>query len=142
MQGVSHIRELVYSNELVNKTPQDENKAKYFKWPQLAEVMINWEMMGVNEINDLLNTCNSWNIGATTGINSAGLKIVVAAVSENNKDAFTPGSAIVDKHKFQVVCFNQRYIAINFFNINNTCLPARQAAFYGLKTGQRFTNIN
>ncbi|CAN5196000.1 hypothetical protein BH09BAC6_BH09BAC6_28270 [soil metagenome] len=140
VQGVAHILEHVYRNEIVNKKPQDENKAKYFKKPQLADVMINWETMGANEITSLVKACNSWNIGAITGINGAELKIIDATAAEKNNDAFTPGTAIVDGAKFHVVCLNQQCIAINFFYMNNTYVPARHAGFYGLKTGQRFIN--
>lgn len=102
--------------------------------------MINWEMMGVNEITNVVKACDSWSIGAIKGISGAELKIIDAAITGKNKGAFTLGTAIADEDKFQVARFNQQYVTINFFYISNTCVPIRYAAFYGLETLQRFTN--
>jgi methionyl-tRNA formyltransferase len=141
VQGVSQILTKLSSKQTTDDKIQDETQARYYKKPQLADVMINWDMMDVKEILDLIKACTSWNNGASTLINGYELKILDAepASAEANN---IPGTITIANNKFNVACTNSKTLNINFFNINNTCIPARHAGFYGLKTGQIFISKN
>ena len=140
MQGVLQILTNLNSAHTSNSKIQDETEARYYKRPQLADVMINWDIMQVKEILDLVKACASWNNGASALINGYELKIldaeIVLAAAVNSK----PSTNSIANNKFNVACINNKVLSINFFNINSTCIPARYAGFYGLKTGQSFIN--
>ncbi len=103
--------------------------------------MINWEQMDAREIINLVKACNSWNNGAGSLLNGIELKILDASVGVQNGIAIEPGIITVANNAFLVRCINRGLLSINFFNINNTYIPARHAHAYGLKTGQKFMNI-
>lgn len=137
VQGVSQILTKLNSKQTLDSKIQNETDARYYKRPQLADVMINWDTMNAKEIIDLIKACTSWNNGASTLINGYELKILdaeTASAEANSK----PGTITIANNKFNVACYNNQELSINFFNINNTCIPARHAGFYGLKTGQAF----
>jgi hypothetical protein len=92
--------------------------------------------MDAKEITDLIKACTSSNNGASTLIKGYELKILdaeTASAEANN----IPGTINIANNKPNVGCINKQALSINFFNINNTCIPARHAGFYGLKTGQK-----
>jgi methionyl-tRNA formyltransferase len=137
VQGIAQILTKLSSKQTLDYKIQDETEARYYNRPQLANVMINWDTMGVKEIIDLIKACTSWNNGASALINGYELKVLDAetALAEANSK---PGTITIANNKFNVACINNKVLSINFFNINNTCIPARHAGFYGLKTGQAF----
>ncbi|MES2063737.1 MAG: formyltransferase family protein [Bacteroidota bacterium] len=137
VQGVSQILTRLNNIQTPEYKIQNETQARYYKRPQLADVMIYWDRMETTEILDLIKACTSWNNGASSLINGYELKILDAepASAEVNSK---PGVISIANNKFNVACINNKALNINFFNINNTCIPARHAGFYGLKTGQTF----
>ncbi len=138
VRGVLHIIEKVASKQILNKIIQNTTEANYYKRPQLADVMINWDEMEVKVILDLIKACNSWNNGAITLINGYELKILDAEKGSKKSIGEMPGKITISHNNFSVACINGDVLNINFFNMNNTCIPARHAGFYGLKTGQTF----
>ncbi|MGY4537137.1 methionyl-tRNA formyltransferase [Mucilaginibacter sp. UYNi724] len=139
VQGVAEIVNTLSSKQMPKSKIQAETEARYYSKPQLADVMINWDTMEAKEITDLIKACTSWNNGASTLINGYELKILDAehASTEVNN---IPGTITIANNMFNVACINKQGLNINFFYINNTCVPARHAGFYGLKTGQVFIN--
>ena len=137
VQGVSQILTKLNSKQTPAYNRQDETGARYYKRPQLADVMINWDTMDVKEILCLIKACTSWNNGVSTVINGYELKILDAESTSAEANSI-PGTINIANKKFNVACINNKALNINFFNINNTCIPARYAGFYGLKTGQKF----
>ncbi|MFA6248976.1 MAG: formyltransferase family protein [Mucilaginibacter sp.] len=137
VQGVSQILTQLSNRPTPIYKMQDEAEARYYKMPKLADVIINWDRMDAKEITALVKACTSWNNGASTLINGYELKILdaEAASAEANN---IPGTINIANNKFNVACINNQMLSINFFNINSTCIPARHAGFYGLKTGQKF----
>lgn len=137
VQGVSQILNTLSNKQKPVYKAQDSAEARYYKRPVTADVIINWETMDANQIFDLIKACTPWNNGASSVINGYELKILdaEAASSEANDK---PGAINIDNNKFNVACINKQVLSINFFYINNTCIPARHASFYGLKTGQIF----
>ncbi|SDE51471.1 methionyl-tRNA formyltransferase [Mucilaginibacter pineti] len=137
VRGVAELLIKLSQEQLLHKSEQDESRGNYYGKPQLADVMINWDTMDVKEILNLVKACTSWNNGAGTLINGLELKILDAetALAETNNK---PGTITIANNKFNVACINNKALSINFLNINNTCIPARHAGFYGLKTGQIF----
>lgn len=95
--------------------------------------------MDTKQIIDLVKACTSWNNGASALINGYELKILDAEHASTEADNI-PGTITIANNKFNVACINKQGLNINFFYINNTCVPARHAGFYGLKTGQVFIN--
>ncbi|MCO5934707.1 methionyl-tRNA formyltransferase [Mucilaginibacter sp. RB4R14] len=137
VQGVSQILTKLNSKQTLTYKIQAETEARYYKRPQLADVIINWDTMEAKEILALIKACTSWNNGASTLINGHELKILDAenaSLEANNKS----GTINIANNKFNVACINKQVLSINFFYINNTCIPARHAGFYGLKNGQTF----
>ena len=141
VKGVFELLEQINRKLPLNKKIQDEDKAHYYKTPQLADVVINWDKMEAKEIVDLIKACNSWNNGVSTLINGFELKVIDANVTVKNGVDHAAGTIIITNNSFSVACIKQKWLAINFFNINNTFIPARHAEAYGLKTGQKFVNI-
>ncbi|MDN3582454.1 formyltransferase family protein [Mucilaginibacter flavus] len=136
--GVLSIIEKIATKQITDKISQNATEANYYKRPQLADVMINWDKMEAKVILDLIKACNSWNNGAITLINGYELKILDAEKGANKLTKETPGKITIREHGFSVACINDEVLNINFFNMNNTYIPARHAGFYGLKTGQIF----
>lgn len=137
-RGVQAIVDKIIKKEILAKKVQDKTDANYYGKPQLADVMINWDKMEAKEILDLIKACSSWNNGASSLINGYELKILDAEKTSKKMPGDVPGSVTIDNNIFNVACINNDALNINFFNINNTCIPARHAGFYGLKTGQIF----
>ncbi|MBB5395747.1 methionyl-tRNA formyltransferase [Mucilaginibacter sp. AK015] len=137
VNGVAQLLTKLNNKQTPHFKAQNETDARYYNKPQLADVMINWDTMDAKGVLDLIKACTSWNNGAGTLINGYELKILdaEAASSEANN---IPGTITIANNKFTVACINKQALSINFFNINNTCIPARHAGFYGLKTGQTF----
>jgi methionyl-tRNA formyltransferase len=138
VKGVLEILERVIKKQPLTKKIQDEKKAVYYNRPELADIMINWDQMGAKEILDVIKACNSWNNGASTLINGFELKIIDAVILANIQAKESPGTITVTHNSFTVACLKQQVLAVNFFNVNSTFIPARYAGAYGLKTGQKF----
>jgi len=137
VRGAFEIVDKLTRNQPLNTREQDESKASYYERPQLADVMIDWETMSAKQILDLVKACTSWNNGASTLINGYELKILDAETAINKANNI-PGTISIANNKFNAACIHNQVLSISFFNINNTCIPARHAGFYGLKTGQQF----
>jgi len=140
VNGVFEVIGTIEGNIPLKNKIQDESKANYYPKPQLADIIIYWDLMEAKEIVDLINACNSWNIGPSSLINGIEVKLMDAIAFEGNSAANDPGTIIVNNDGFFVNCINSSLLAINFFNINQTFIPARFAAAYGLQTGQKFVN--
>lgn len=138
VRGVAQILAKLNSKQTPDKKTQDETKARYYKRPQLADVIINWDVMEASEILNVIKACSSWNNGASTLINGYELKILDAEITLAAAN-IKPGAITIANNKFNVACLNNKALSINFFNISATCIPARHAGFYGLKTGQTFS---
>jgi len=139
VRGVVELLELTAKNQPLKRIKQDENKAAYYSKPQLKDVLINWDTMDAKEIVDLIKACNSWNIGPSTLINGYEMKIMDANVVNIQDDAdYAAGTILINHNGFHVACIKRAWLAVNFFNVNNTYIPARYAFAYGLVTGQKF----
>ncbi|MBB3969195.1 methionyl-tRNA formyltransferase [Mucilaginibacter phyllosphaerae] len=140
VRGVAEIiAKLSQKQPLLNKE-QNLTHTNYYKKPQLADVIINWGKMPAKQILDLIKACTPWNNGAGTLINGFEFKILDAQLATEDNVSQTPGTIIVLDNSFKVACLNGAILNIKYFNINNTCVPARYAGFYGLKTGQIFSS--
>jgi methionyl-tRNA formyltransferase len=139
IRAVVELLQLMATNEPLKRIKQDESKAAYYSKPALKDVVINWDTMGTKEIVDLVKACNSWNIGPSTLINGYELKIMDAnAVNIQDGADYAAGTILINNNSFHVACIKRGWLAVNFFNVNNTFIPARYAFAYGLVTGQKF----
>ncbi|AYL96137.1 methionyl-tRNA formyltransferase [Mucilaginibacter celer] len=138
VRGVLDVLEYISHNRPLNQVAQDETRAVYYNKPQLADIMINWEQMTAREIINLIKACTPWNRGASSLINGHELKILDAEQVPVARANTAPGTIDITNKTFNVTCVNGASLNVNFFNINNTSIPARHAGFYGLKTGQQF----
>jgi methionyl-tRNA formyltransferase len=138
VRGVAEILVQLDKANTLDKKVQDERLANYYSKPQLADVVVNWDKMPAQEIISLIKACNSWNNGAISVLNGRELKILYAQVNVEKGDKEKPGTITIANNTFSVACINGSWLMVDFFNINNTCIPARHAGFYGLKTGQVF----
>jgi methionyl-tRNA formyltransferase len=143
VNGVVELLENIHKDKPLTEIPQNENKAAYYKRPQLKDVMINWDEMDCEEIINLIRACNSWNAGASALINNAELKILDATPGDEPAAPQLPGTITItetDPASFSVACKDNQLLRIKFFKMNNCFSPARFAAAYGLKTGHRFVS--
>jgi len=140
VKAVVELLQQIGDRKTLNKIVQDEGKAAYYKRPELANVMINWELMDANEIINLVKACNSWNNGAITLLNGFELKIMDANIVAGKKAGQSGGTITLSVNGFFVDCIKGAVISVNFFDFNQNFAPGRYAGFYGIKTGQKFTN--
>jgi methionyl-tRNA formyltransferase len=141
IKGVFELLDHISKNIPLNKRIQDEGKAGYSGKPELKHVTISWEAMEAKEIVSLVKACNSWNYGAITMINGFEFKIMDASIIAGQKTKNPPGTVTLDNNNFYVSCIKGVLLSINFFNLNQTYIPARHAGAYGLQTGHKFQSI-
>jgi methionyl-tRNA formyltransferase len=140
IQGVLAILNGINSGNKLPLTEQNESLAAYYPRPGLKDVFINWHEMDAAQVMDTVKACSSWNMGAISLINGQELKIMDASVGLSNHYSYPPGTIIVNKRSFAVMCRGERLLNINFFKMGYNYAPARFAGAYGFKSGQSFVS--
>lgn len=112
----------------IPRTAQDENQARYFEKPEVADTFIQWKRMSADEIISLINACNPWNQGADTLLQGRNIKIVSASLSED-QHADVPGKVlnVTQDGAISVSCLDGQIIHIQIL-----------AGDFGIQTAERF----
>lgn len=140
-EGMIYVLHHILQNKELPVFPQDAAGARYYKRPQLQDVLINWSTMGAQEIINLLLACNPWNKGAITSFNGNEIKILDAepvAGTVNNDGKYAPGSIIKHDNCLHVLCKDNAVLNITMLNMDGSFIPSRHAAMFGFLLGQRF----
>jgi methionyl-tRNA formyltransferase len=125
--------------------PQDESKASYFKRPVAADLMINWNTMGSQQIIRLINACNPWNKGAGAMINGLGICLTDAeATTDFAATGVLPGTitALDENAGLKIYCFDNKVIKINVISTTEGFFAGKRLTDYGVKINDRFLCIN
>lgn len=125
--------------------PQDESKAKYYKKPVAADLMINWDTMSSQQVIRLINACNPWNKGAGAII---GNMIICLTDAEPANDIYTGNAvsgaiiALDDEAGLKIYCFDNKVIKINVICTPQGFFAGKRLADYGIKINDRFLSPN
>lgn len=144
MLGASMVQPLLRFYQLspvLPSLPQDESKARYFKKPVAADLMINWNTMGSQQVIRLINACNPWNKGAGSMINGMGICITDGELlTEIPNEIAAPGTIIrLDEQEgLKIYCNDNRLIKINVISMSVGIFGALRLLDYGIKSGDRF----
>lgn len=121
--------------------PQDESKARYFKKPVAADLMINWNTMSSQQVIRLINACNPWNKGAGAIIKGMGIGLSDA---EPTADEVTgnvqPGTitALDEQAGLNIYCFDKKVIKINIIYTPQGLFAGKRLMDYGIKINDQF----
>ena len=147
MLGASMVEPLLRFYQLTPVLPsvqQDESKARYFKKPVAADLMINWNTMGSQQIIRLINACNPWNKGAGAIINGMGICLTDAeAADEIAATGTLPGTitALDEEAGLKIYCLDNRTIKINVISIPEGFFTGKRLKDYGIKINDQFLCI-
>jgi len=125
--------------------PQDETKAKYYKRPVAADLMINWNTMSSQQVIRLINACNPWNKGAGAIINGIGICLTDAEPSgEIYTGNAVPGSIIAldEAAGLKIYCFDNKVIKINVIYTPQGFFAGKRLADFGIRTNDLFLSQN
>lgn len=117
---------------VIPSSPQNENEARYFEFPEEQDSFVNWKNMTAEEIVALINACNPWNNGADCILNgNIHIKLLEAQVLEENHMTI-PGTVISYNHngKIKVACIGNKCILISLVHCD-----------WGILTAERYINF-
>lgn len=148
MLGASMVMPLLRFYQLspvLPSVPQDESKARYFKKPVAADLMINWNTMDSRQIIRLINACNPWNKGAGAMIGQMGVCLTDAEmVEETPATEALPGTIITldPIAGLKIYCFDNKLVKINVISTTEGFFGAGRLLDYGIRSGDRFLSPN
>lgn len=123
-------------------TEQDEQAAKYYGRPALADVTIDWTLPA-STIIALINATNPWNKGAVTYLNEYPIKVVAASAARGVEDPFPgakPGTIIAanENQGCVVRCGSGEFLNLDILYCNDSFITAIQFIKLGIAPGIRF----
>lgn len=126
-----------------NTTAQDENAARYFKRPGIAEVCIRWEAQDAAAAAALARACNPWNKGAYTQWNGWNVRIVEATPIQADANGAQPGTVLsIDREGgLCVQCKDNTQLKIDIIYTDEGFMSGHRLLGFGMKKGDRFTTI-
>ncbi len=142
---VQPLLRLYQFSPVLPSVPQDELKARYFKKPVAADLMINWNTMSSRQIIRLINACNPWNKGAGAIINGMGVCLTDALLTDEIPAAGTlPGTIITldEQAGLKIYCLDNIVIKINVISTSEGFFGGNRLADYGAKINDRFLSVN
>lgn len=126
-------------NELIKQAiSQDENKASFYKKPELKDVLIDWKNMSSDEIVNLVKACNPWNMGAITVYKNLEIKIIDAESIHEINSKELPGTILEVDKSLKVMCSSHSVLKVNYLNINGIFVSARFANKFGFAAKEVF----
>lgn len=123
--------------------PQDEEAARYFKRPGIAEVCIRWENQDAASAAALARACNPWNKGAYTQWNGWNVRVVDATPLAENTGTALPGTvlSIDTEGGLRVQCKDNTQLKIDIIYTDEGFMAGHRLLGFGMKKGDRFTTI-
>lgn len=113
-----NIAEMIeFGNELFS-TPQIEDDARFYPFPNVQELYINWKEMTARSIISLIKSCNGWNNGAITRYKSSDVHLISVSPEPiaTSSDAF-PGTLLklFEDGSGEIMCIgNEKIHVYNF----------------------------
>ena len=142
---VQPLLRLCQFSPVLPSVPQDESKARYFKRPVAADLMINWNTMSSQQVIRLINACNPWNKGAGAMIGQMGLCLTNAEpVTEMAEIEALPGTIITldVPNGLKIYCFDNKLVKINVISTTEGFFGGSSLLNYGINQGDRFLSPN
>ncbi len=140
VEGVFYILQLMLSNLTVPIVQRNGIPATYQKRPALNDVIINWQLMKVSDICNLIRAGNPWNKGGITYFNGNEVKLMDAVITQTlmpDKKNHEPGSITVENGQLSICCRDGNSIQVNMLFYNECFIPAYQCLKWGFVTGQK-----
>ena len=128
-------------NPVLPSVPQDESKARYFKKPVSADLMISWNTMSSHQIIRLINACNPWNKGAGTIINGMGICLTDAESTDEVYAGNAAAGTIItldEQAGLKIYCFDNKPIRINIIFTPEGFFSGKRLMDYGIKINDQF----
>jgi methionyl-tRNA formyltransferase len=144
MLGASMVQPILRFYQLsqaLPSAPQDEAKARYFKKPVAADLMINWNTMSSQQIIRLINACNPWNKGAGVIVNNIGLCLTDGQLTDDLYSNNTkPGviTCLDEQQGLKIYCCDNKVIKINVINTSGGFFAGKRLLEYGVKKNDQF----
>jgi methionyl-tRNA formyltransferase len=123
--------------------PQEHQSAGWYRRPQAADLVVNWERMSAPAIRALVLACNPWNKGAGTSCNNwvFGLTDVAVVDAHHNGDQqmHLPGTIIsVDElNGLLVSCLHNQLLRIDVIYCEEGFFPGYKLSSFGIIPGLR-----
>lgn len=138
IEGVTYIINQHQNQEVVQELKTDKTNFRYYKRPELKDVLINWGNTPATDIVNLINACNPWNKGAITFYNGNEVKIIDAEIlPEKIKEGnVLPGTIINHRQCLHICCVDKSILSVTMLNINGVYLPSRFADRLGFTAGR------
>lgn len=125
----------------LQSVPQQENNAGWFRRPQPADLVVNWETMPASSIHTLALACNPWNKGAATSWNNWVFGLTDVTVVVNNDQAYSnlPGTILyIDEQNGLIVsCLHDQLLRVNMIYCEEGFFPGYKLSLFGIKPGDR-----
>ena len=128
---------------ILPSVPQDESKAKYYKKPLAADLMIRWDSMSSQEVIRLINACNPWNKGAGAIIKNMVICLTDAELTPTSLTAkVTPGTIIAldEQAGLKIYCFDNKVIRVNVIYTPQGFFGGKRLLDYGIVTNDKFSS--
>lgn len=135
------LQELVAGN--LQPVPQDHQSAGWYRRPEAADLVVNWEQMSASTIRALVLACNPWNKGAFTSCNNWGFGLtdvtVVNTVTNGNQQPYMPGAIISsdEQNGLLVSCIHNQLLRINVIYCEEGFFPGYKLSAFGIRPGFR-----
>ncbi|MBS1512095.1 MAG: hypothetical protein JST86_14700 [Bacteroidetes bacterium] len=122
--------------------PQEETKAVYYNRQAAADITINWDTMGAEEIVALINACNPWNKGAVTSLNNNIIKLLEAtAAVDEDVEKKLPGTITTVSKDFFKVATVKGLLCVQLVYTDEGYMSAARLFNTGIQPGNRFGDI-
>lgn len=125
-------------------TIQDNQKARYYKRPQAADVCISWQKQDAKTIEALARACNPWNKGAYTQWNGNTIRVVEAKIIDEVPDtAYPPGTilSIDENNGLTVQCNNNTRLRIDIVYTEEGFMSGHKLLAFGVQKGSQLANL-
>lgn len=131
-------------DETPEAVPQNEKDAITYPKPSQNDLIINWQEMSAEEIENLVNASNPVYNGAVTAIDGTELRILEVSPAEINRppesERQEPGTVVLASagDGLFVQCRDDQFLRLNVLSTNVAILSGQKLAALGVSAGARF----
>lgn len=148
VEGVMYLINFLVINKLQNIiefTKEANAISKYYKRPQLNDVLIKWDAMSSKEIINLVKACNPWNKGAITYCNGNECKLLDATIVQwdSQSDEFFKthskigGTIISTDDKLLLYTIDNMILKVDTLFYLEAFINSRHLKHYNIKAGDK-----
>jgi methionyl-tRNA formyltransferase len=133
-----NVAQMLQFGNRIPRTEQESGFARYFEKPEPMDTFIQWKRMTAPEILSLINACNPWNQGADSVFMGDQVKLIVAAMSEENHSE-VPGTIVKATDQYiSVACLGGNCIDVHVIGGDQGIITAQQFNAVRSAVGHRF----